>query len=98
MAKTIASISDGRVVPWYSDEPVPAGYVEVPDKLLAKFASGKIADGVALAKLSLAGEANAPAAPEAAPAPTPAEPAEPTPAEPTAPFGNSIPTTGRTRA
>ena len=43
MVKTIASISDGRVVPWYSDEPVPAGFVEVPAALLSKFAAGKIA-------------------------------------------------------
>ena len=84
MAKTIASISDGRVVPWYSEEPVPTGFVEVPDALLAKFA-----DGVALAKLSLAGEAKAPAAPKAAPPP---------PAEPSMPSVTGIPATGKTRA
>lgn len=89
MAKTIASISDGRVVPWYSEEPVPTGFVEVPDALLAKFADGKIADGVALAKLSLAGEAKAPAAPKAAP---------PSPAEPSMPSVTGIPATGKTRA
>ena len=89
MAKTIASISDGRVVPWYSDDPVPAGFVEVPDSLLSKFAAGKIADGVALAKLSLAGEASAPEPPKAK---------APTPAEPSMPSVTNIPETGRMRA
>lgn len=89
MAKTIASLSDGRVCPWYSDDPVPAGWVEVPDPLLAKFANGNIADGVALAKTALAGEAKAPAASKAA---------TPPPAEPAFPSVNTIPATGMMRA
>lgn len=59
MAKMIASLTDGRVVPWFSEDPVPAGYVVVPPALLVKFTDGKIADGVALAKAALAGDAGA---------------------------------------
>ena len=59
MAKTIASLTDGRVVPWFSEDPVPAGFVVVPPELLAKFTDGKIADGIALAKAALAGDTGA---------------------------------------
>lgn len=55
MAKTIASLVDGRVVPWYSDEdPVPEKFVVIPDALYAKYKSGEIADGKALARAAIA--------------------------------------------
>ena len=74
MAKTIASIADGRVVPWFSEDPVPAGFVVVPPALLEKFTAGQIADGIALAKAALSGEAGVgKAADAAAPAPAPAK-------------------------
>lgn len=58
MAKTIASLIDGRVVPWFSEEdPVPEKFVVIPDALLAKYKSGEIADGKALAKAALAANA-----------------------------------------
>ena len=58
MAKTIAGIADGRVVPWFmDDEPIPAGFVSVPETLLAKYESGEIADGKALAKAALSANA-----------------------------------------
>ena len=91
MAKTIASISDGRVVPWFSEDPVPTGFVEVPPELHAKFLAGKIADGVALAKAALAGEVKAGAAPKAAAAPEP-------PAEPLFPSVANLPEMGKMRA
>ena len=53
MAKFIASIADGREVPWFSEDPVPQGYVVVPPELHAKFVTGEIADGIALAKDAL---------------------------------------------
>lgn len=56
--KIIVSITDGRVVPWFSSEdPVPAKFVVVPPALLVKFKSGEIADGKALAKECLAADA-----------------------------------------
>ena len=62
MAKVIASIADGRVVPWFSEEdPVPDGFVVVPPDLHVKFTAGEIADGVSLAKAALAGEPAKPA-------------------------------------
>ena len=67
MAKIIANLDDGRVVPWFSEDPVPASFVVVPDRLLAKYAAGKIADGVALAKAALAGDVGEPSKPAKAP-------------------------------
>ena len=64
MAKMIASLTDGRVVPWFSEEdPIPQGFVEVSPSLLAKFLAGEIADGVALAKAALAADAEVGTAP-----------------------------------
>ena len=58
MAKVLASIADGRVVPWFSEEdPPPAGFVVVPPELHGKFAAGEIADGMALARAALAANA-----------------------------------------
>ena len=57
MAKIIASLVDGRVIPWFAEaDPVPQQFVVVPDALLAKYESGEITDGRALAKLALAGD------------------------------------------
>lgn len=75
MAKMIASLTDGRVVPWFpKEDPVPQGFVVVPPSLLAKFSAGEIADGVTLAKAALAADAEVGTAPantwvEAPPAP-----------------------------
>lgn len=91
MAKIIASLSDGRVVPWYSKEdPIPNGFVEVPPELHAKFLAGKIADGVSLAKAALAGEVKADTKAKAAAIPPPAEPSFPSVA--------NLPETGKMRA
>lgn len=58
MAKTIASLVDGRVVPWFLEsDPIPEKYVVVPDALLAKYISGQIADGKSLARAALAADA-----------------------------------------
>lgn len=58
MAKHIASIADGRVVTWYLDEdPIPVGFVVVPEALFAKHANGEIPDGKALARAALAANA-----------------------------------------
>lgn len=55
MAKLIASLVDGRVCPWYSEEdPIPAKFVVIPDKLREKYIKGEITDGKALAKMALA--------------------------------------------
>lgn len=52
---TIASIDDGRVVPWYlTAAEIPIKYVEIPDALLEKYRSGEIADGRELARQALA--------------------------------------------
>ena len=76
MAKFIASIADGREVPWFSEDPVPQGYVVVPPELHAKFVTGEIADGIALAKAALVADAEVGTAPanasvEPPPAPAP---------------------------
>ena len=56
--KTIASLVDGRVVPWFADgDPIPEKFVAVPDALLAKYKAGEITDGRALARASLAANA-----------------------------------------
>lgn len=58
MAKTIASLIDGRVGPWYSDEDsIPEGFVVVPEALLEKYRTGEIADGKVLARTALAQDA-----------------------------------------
>lgn len=71
--KTIASLVDGRVVPWFSEgDPLPARFVVVPEKLLAKFRSGEIKDGIALAKAALADNGELGTAPQnVAPPPPP---------------------------
>lgn len=56
--KTIASLVDGRVVPWFADgDPIPEKFVAVPDALYAKYKAGEITDGRALARASLAANA-----------------------------------------
>lgn len=58
MARDIVRINDGFVTAWFSnDEPVPAGCVEVPEGLMAKWRGGEITDGVQLARAALSGEA-----------------------------------------
>jgi hypothetical protein len=55
MTMLIASLVDGRVCPWYSEEdPIPAKFVVIPTKLREKYIKGEITDGKALAKMALA--------------------------------------------
>ena len=102
MANMIASLTDGRVVPWFpKEDPVPQGYVVVPPSFLAKFAAGEIADGVALAKAALAADAEVGIAPlNAAPIPPPPPPkkgdTEPQKGEPSFPSVTHFPTQGKT--
>ena len=102
MAKMIASIADGRVVPWFSEEdPVPQGYVVVPTNLHAKFAAGEIADGKALAKAALAADAEVGTAPANAMPPEPPKKASPKPVEkgePSFPSVTNFPSSGTMRA
>lgn len=108
MVKHIASITDGRVVPWFSDEdPVPTGFVVVPDELFAKYQSGKIADGKALARAAIAANAEVGTAKLNVATPPPpkktgdADPSAVNPAtigrgEPSSPEVTHFPTQGRT--
>lgn len=103
MAKTLASLTDGRVVPWFSEEgPAPAGFVFVPDALLAKYKSGEITDGMTLARLSLADGSEVGVAPAntATPPPPPPKKAakEPEKGEPSFPSVTHFPKSGSTRA
>ena len=104
MAKTLASLTDGRVVPWFSEEdPAPAGFVFVPDALLAKYRSGEIADGVTLARLSLADNAEVGTAPaNTVPPPPPPPPKkaakEPEEGEPSFPSVTHFSKSGNVRA
>lgn len=55
MAKTIASLVDGRVVPWFAEgDPLPEKFVMIPDALYAKYCAGEITDGKALARAAIA--------------------------------------------
>ena len=85
-ALTIASLVDGRVVPWFLERnAIPAKYVVVPESLLKKWRSGKIADGKELARVALAQDSTVGIAPNNA-ATLPPEPAvvvaEPEPESP----------------
>ena len=72
MAKTIASLVDGRVTVWFcEEEPIPAKYVVIPDALLAKYKSGEITDGKALAKAALAADSELGVAPQNVATPPP---------------------------
>lgn len=52
--KRIASLVDGRICPWYCvEDPVPEKFVVIPDALWARYQSGEITDGKALAKTAL---------------------------------------------
>ena len=108
MAKTIASLVDGRICPWYSDEdPVPEKFVVIPDALFAKYKSGEIADGKALARAALTANAEVGTAHQNVVVPPPpkkigdADPGAVDPAtiergEPTEPEVTHFPTQGRT--
>ena len=50
----IASMKDGRVVPWFLEGNPPEGFVEAPNDLFEKYRSGEIKDGFELAQKSLA--------------------------------------------
>lgn len=57
-AKILASLIDGRVVPWFSEEdPIPAKFVVIPDGLYERFKAGEITDGKELARQALADDA-----------------------------------------
>jgi hypothetical protein len=107
MARHIASIADGRVVTWYSDDdPIPAGFVFVPDALYDKHASGEIADGKSLARAALAANAEVGMAHQNVAVPPPPKKAKEDPAnvdpekiehgEPTSPEVTQFPTQGKT--
>lgn len=112
MAKTIASLIDGRVCPWYLEgDPIPEKFVLIPDDLLAKYASGEVADGKTLARMALMRDGSevgtahqnvaTPPPPDKAkvggdPDPGAVDPATVERGEPTSPEVTHFPTQGRT--
>ncbi len=51
----IASVEDGRVVPWFlSAGEIPVKFVQIPEELLARYSAGEFQDGKELARAALA--------------------------------------------
>lgn len=53
----IASLVDGRVVPYFPDGAIPGNFVQISDALLKKWNNGEFANGIDLAKAALLGNA-----------------------------------------